>query len=206
MCPQVASHVWSTSIRARALDGDGCKWCAPAIRSKLDVALACEFEVAFRGDVDPLRQERLDLGHNRPHTVDILVKSLGIAVEFDGSYSHRGKAHEQRDVLKTKMLRDAGYRVVRIREEPLALLDPQHDVSVEQNRVPDVKAITITVLRHMVSLGWIGSDVTSSYVKAPGRFAAEKTERIYESLPLSERFVPFSAKAARKRKDTAGYL
>ncbi|WP_307026016.1 DUF559 domain-containing protein [Arthrobacter globiformis] len=133
--------------------------------------------------------------------MDILIKSLGIAVEFDGSYSHKGKEHEQRDVLKTKKLRDAGYKVVRIREEPLALVNPQHDISVEQDRVPDVKAITTKVLRHMVSLGWIPSDIASSYAKAPSQSAAERAERIYESLPLSERFVPLSAKAPRKRRD-----
>jgi len=202
VCPQDSTHVWATTVRARALDDDGCKWCAPVIRSRIDIALACEFSAVFPQDVDPLRQERLDLGHNRPHTVDILIKTLRIAIEFDGSYSHKGKAHEARDTGKTKKLVAAGYRVVRIREKPLPLLNLQNDVSVEQTRVPDAKAITNQVLRHLVSLGWVSPESTASYLKSPDAWAAEMAERIYESLPSSERFVPLSAKAARNRRDS----
>lgn len=199
VCPQDPAHVWATQVRARALDGDGCKWCAPAIRSRTDVALACEFAAVFPDDVDPERQERLELGHNRPHTVDILINSLDIVVEFDGSYTHQGETHERADLSKTKRLRDAGYRVIRIREEPLALLDPQHDVSIERTRVPDAKAITGKVLRHMTGLGWISPELTAAYLASPEPWAAEQAEQIYESLPPSQRFVPPSARTAQHR-------
>ncbi len=201
-CPQNAGHVWETTVRARALDHDGCKWCAPIIRSRVDIALACEFAAVFPQDVDPKRQERLDLGHSRPHSVDVLIKCLRIAIEFDGSYSHRGKAHEARDSVKTRLLREAGYRVVRIREEPLPLLDPECDISVEQTRAPDAKAMTNTVLRHLVSLGWVAPEVVSPYLESPYAWADEVAAQIYESLPESERFVPLSAKAARKRRQS----
>ncbi|WP_167467963.1 zinc-ribbon domain-containing protein [Arthrobacter oryzae] len=202
LCPQDAGHVWATTVRARALDHDGCKWCAPTIRSSVDIALACEFAAVFPQDVDPKRQERLDLGHNRPHSVDILIKSLRIAIEFDGSYSHKGEAHEARDSVKTRLLREAGYRVVRIREEPLPLLDPECDVSVEQTRAPDAKAITNKVLRHLVSLSWVAPEVVAPYLESPYAWADEVAAQIYESLPESERFVPLSAKAARKRRQS----
>ncbi|QHK18984.1 DUF559 domain-containing protein [Pseudarthrobacter psychrotolerans] len=178
ICPQDATHVWSAQVRARALDGDGCKWCAPAIRSRIDIALACEFAAVLGQDVDPVRQERLDLGHNRPHTVDVLIRSLKIVIEFDGSYSHKGKAPEERDLLKTKRLRDAGYRVVRIREKPLALLDPQHDVTVEKIRTPDAKSITSKVLQHMTDLGWVGPETTAAYLASPIPWATEWAEQI----------------------------
>lgn len=200
VCPKDSTHIWATTVRGRALDDDGCKWCAPVIRSRFDIALACEFAAVFPLDVDPLKQERLDLGHNRPHSVDILIKTLRIAVEFDGSYSHHGKAHEARDKRKTERLIDAGYRVVRIREEPLPLLDPEHDVSVERTRVPDAKAITNKVLRHLVNQGWVSPEATGSYLNSPDAWAAELADHIYRSLPSFEKFVPLSAKAARNRK------
>lgn len=153
------------------------------MRSRIDVALACELAAVFPQDVDPVRQERTELGHNRPHTVDVLIKSLRIVIEFDGSYSHKGEAHEQRDLSKTKRLRDAGYGVVRIREKPLALLDPLHNVSIEQIRVPDVKSMTDRVLRHMTDLGWVAPEVTSSYLATCRPQAAERAKEIYESLP-----------------------
>lgn len=202
LCPQDAAHVWATTVRSRALDHDGCKWCAPTIRSRVDIAIACEFAAVFPQDVDPKRQELLDLGHSRPHSVDVLIKSLRIAIEFDGSYSHKGKAHEARDNVKTGLLREAGYRVVRIREEPLPLLDPECDVSVQQTRVPDAKAITNKVLRHLVSLGWVGLDVAAAYLESPNAWAVAMADQIYASLPESERFVPLSAKAARKRRQS----
>lgn len=199
ICPQEPKHVWKAQVRARALDGNGCKWCAPVVRSKTDVALACEFAVVFPHDVDPIHQERLELGHNRPHTVDVFIKSLAIVIEFDGSYSHKSKAHEGRDRSKTTRLRRAGFRVIRIREEPLALLDPIHNVGIEQLRKPDVKFMTDMVLQRMTDLGWIRPDVTHSYLAASGPQGAERAKTIYESLPASERFVPLSVKAKRKQ-------
>ena len=204
VCPQNADHVWSSSVVARARDQDGCKWCAPAVRSRIDVALACEFEAAFPGEVDPQKQKRIDLGHNRPHTVDIFIESLKLIVEFDGSYSHQGKSHEQRDTSKTKRLWDAGFRVIRIRQAPLPLLDHKHDIAVSLQRVPDARAITSKVLQRMVELDWIRPQIAADYLKSSAADVAEKASALYESLPSSEKFVPLSAKASRKRKDVAG--
>ncbi|WP_083266420.1 zinc-ribbon domain-containing protein [Arthrobacter sp. U41] len=198
-CPQDPAHVWRTAVRARALDDDGCKQCAPAIRSRIDIALACEFAAVFPDDVDPKSQKRLELGHNRPHTVDILIESLRIVIEFDGSHTHKGDDHEQRDRQKTKRLRDAGYRVVRIREEPLPLLDLKFDVSIERTRRPDVKAITDKVLRHVTELGWVSQEVTRDYLASAEPKATVLAAEIYDSLPPSERFVPYSARKVRNR-------
>jgi hypothetical protein len=191
--------VWKAPVRARASAGDGCKWCAPVIRSKIDIALACEFAVIFPNDVDPISQKRLELGHNRPHTVDIFIKSAGIVIEFDGAHSHKGKGHELRDVSKTARLRRAGFRVVRIREKPLALLDPIHNVSIEQIRQPDVKLITDKVLQRITDLGWVRGELVRSYLAACGPQGTDRAKAIYESLPESERFVPLSVKAKRKQ-------
>ncbi|MFD2364068.1 MULTISPECIES: DUF559 domain-containing protein [unclassified Arthrobacter] len=174
------------------------------MRSKIDVALACEFEAAFPGEVDPQIQKRLDLGHNRPHTVDIFIESLKLVVEFDGSYSHQGKSHEQRDASKTKKLWDAGFRVIRIRQAPLPLLDHKHDIAVSLERVPDARAITSKVLQRMVELDWVRPHIAADYLKSSAADVAEKASALYESLPSSEKFVPLSAKASRKRKDVAG--
>lgn len=197
--PQDPAHVWRTTVRARALDGDGCKQCAPVIRSRIDIALACEFAAVSPDDVDPKSQKRLELGHNRPHTVDILIESLRIVIEFDGSYTHKGDDHERRDRLKTQRLRDAGYRVVRIREEPLPLLDPQFDVSIKRTRTPDIKAITDKVLRRLSELGWVSQEATRHYLASPEPKATELAAQIYDSLAPSERFVPYSARAVRNR-------
>lgn len=149
--------------------------------------------------MDPISQKRLELGHNRPHTVDIFIKSAGIVIEFDGAHSHKGKGHELRDVSKTARLRRAGFRVVRIREKPLALLDPIHNVSIEQIRQPDVKLITDKVLQRITDLGWVRGELVRSYLAAFGPQGTDRAKAIYESIPESERFVPLRVKAKRKQ-------
>jgi hypothetical protein len=79
------------------------------------------------------------------------------------------------------------------------LLDPIHNVSIEQLRTPDVKFITGMVLQRMIDLGWIRPELAHSYLAASGPQGAERAKAIYDSLPQSERFVPLSVKAKRKR-------
>lgn len=79
------------------------------------------------------------------------------------------------------------------------MLDPIHNLSIEQLRKPDVKFMTGIVLQRMTQLGWINPDVAHSYLAASGPQGAERAKAIYESLPVSERFVPLSVKAKRKQ-------
>lgn len=197
ICPADPEHVWSAQVRARAIDGDGCKWCAPSKRSRMDIALACELAAVFPDEVDPLKQERLELGHNRPHVVDVLMKSLKIAIEYDGSYFHKGR--EEQDRRKTQRLWDAGYRVVRIREEPLTALDPQHDISIEPTRTPDAKTAVNVLLQHLTALGWVTPEATREYLASPVPWATEQAAKMWKESPESERVIPLSVKAARKR-------
>ena len=50
-------------------------------------------------------------------SVDIYIPSLSLAIEFDGSYWHKGK--RELDLVKTLKLEGQGLDVLRIREEPL---------------------------------------------------------------------------------------
>jgi hypothetical protein len=54
----------------------------------------------------------------------------------------------------------------------------------------------------MIELGWIGPEISVAYLKTPAAEVAKKANQIYDSLPASEKFVPLSARAARKRKAT----
>jgi hypothetical protein len=94
--------------------------------------------------------------------------------------------------------------VIRIREAPLTLIDEKHDIGIILQRVPDARGITTAVLKHMSGLGWISTAITAAYLKTPAADVAEKANQIYDSLPASEKFVPLSARAARKRKETSG--
>jgi hypothetical protein len=56
--------------------------------------------------------------------VDILVRKHRLIIEFDGEYFHRDRERLRRDRIKTRRLLDAGWKVIRVREEPLKLVGP----------------------------------------------------------------------------------
>lgn len=192
LCPNDPLHPWYVSPNARH-DGDGCSWCAPVIRSQQDIRIAAEFAHVFPGEVNPGRgQKRFDLGHNRPYTVDVLLEARRVVIEFDGSYYHSGREHEDRDDRKTRALTALGYRVVRIRENPLPLMDGLRDISVP--RGASIKAILDATLKQLCALGWVEWAEIAPYLAEREVMAAARAERIIEALEPSERFVPPSRK------------
>jgi hypothetical protein len=70
-----------------------------------------------------------------------------VVIEFDGSYWHRGL--QTRDEEKARLLRAAGWRVVRVREEPLKATSPL-DVIVPQQ---PVKRTADAVMRRLLQIG-----------------------------------------------------
>ncbi|NOY92986.1 MAG: hypothetical protein GXP55_17520 [Deltaproteobacteria bacterium] len=122
-CSRSPDHEWEAPpnrLTRSGLDpGHGCPHCRLTPRSAAEIALA--FELAAFVDIDMAdhivaQQGRRDLD------VDILIRDLRIAVEYDGAYWHG--AREVEDRLKTARLMDAGWRVIRVRESPLETLAP----------------------------------------------------------------------------------
>jgi len=73
---------------------------------------------------------RLRLLDDKPYPVlevDICIPELGLVIEYDGSYWHRGR--EQHDSRKTARLLDAGLRVIRVRDN-LPPLDVGETITV----------------------------------------------------------------------------
>jgi Protein of unknown function (DUF559) len=94
------------------------------------------------------RRLRIHDGALRPIVeVDICVPNLKLVIEYDGSWWHEGR--ETRDVAKTKRLRAAGLRVIRVRDE-LPLLDPRWDIAIDRSWTPDdiARAVVATCRRH----------------------------------------------------------
>nr|WP_249184806.1 DUF559 domain-containing protein [Burkholderia cenocepacia] len=88
-----------------------------------------------------------------------------IVIEYDGRQWHRDAAHDHR---KTQRLIDAGWTVIRVREAPLALLDPVLDVQVEVSTTTYGPMIG-TVLNHLQALiqnGLLPDDGLSAKVHA----------------------------------------
>ena len=89
---------------------------------------------------------------------DVIAGQHRLVIEYDGSYWHKDRA---RDARKTSRLNDAGWRVIRIREEPLQPITPL-DVVVPLNAGP--KTVVDLLLSRLVELGLVAPADARGYL------------------------------------------
>lgn len=114
-CSENPRHVWDASVSAR-WNGGQCPQCATSGTSRVEKRF---LESAQRADPTSTPSS---LGGWR---VDVLVPSLRLVIEYDGSYWHQDK-HDL-DRRKTRDLVAAGYLVARVRENDLPHLGGLED-------------------------------------------------------------------------------
>lgn len=114
-CSTDPAHVWTASLASRSA-GTGCPKCSTAGTSKIEQEFAAEISKTHPG------AQSARVGGWR---VDVYVPDLSLVVEYDGSYWHGPQFPGRADVdlRKTQELVEAGYRIARIRERDLPLLD-----------------------------------------------------------------------------------
>lgn len=140
-------HEWQAIVSSR-YDGNGCRQCSRQGRSRVEIYLACELAVFF-DDIDPEQTYSVAIQNGRPLEVDIAIPSKGVVIEYDGAYWHEGKY--QRDVDKTRMITEAGWEVLRIREYPLEYVQ-KSDLGCEvifSNDLMQVKRLSDGILTHL---------------------------------------------------------
>ena len=77
--------------------------------------------------------------------IDIFIPLLKLVIEFDGSYWHKDKL--ALDKIKSEMLMDEGYKVIRIREEPLKKI---HENDIVSTHPYNGKEITDNILKRIL--------------------------------------------------------
>lgn len=107
--------------------GTGCPDCRLVKTSAQELRLKAELSTVL-----PIDPSRGAIRTTRVEHVDMVVEadSLRLVLEFDGSYFHGTANSRRKDSMKSQRLRSAGWTVVRIREDPLSLLDSAYDVVV----------------------------------------------------------------------------
>lgn len=111
-CAKNPAHEWKTAIGTRSRSG--CPFCTLTPQSMQELTITFELKRIFK-EIDPTGYKiRID---GKLTSVDIYIPSLSLAIEFDGSYWHKGK--RELDLVKTLKLEGEGLDVLRIREEPL---------------------------------------------------------------------------------------
>ena len=105
-------HEYTATISNRTKQKSGCPTCTRQSSSN-ELRILSELETLFH---DVRSRHKVD-----GFEVDIFIKSLAVAIEYDGSYWHRDKS--QKDAAKSDHLRTKGIKTLRVRESPLVKLE-----------------------------------------------------------------------------------
>jgi len=174
-CSVDSKHVWQTSISHRTLSGSGCPDCAPPRHSKQETLLAYELLHFVPFDVD---DHIVDAGKGRNWNVDFVLRARRVAIEFDGGWWHDSDRALSRDRRKLDDLTAAGWRVIRIREEPLLALGPL-DVEVP---LLDIHAAACATLRRLEDVLGLQIDGLDAYEAAGVPVATAKGRAHWRQL------------------------
>ena len=144
-CASDVSHEWQASCNSRVCQETGCPQCHPVHASLQELGLYAELATIL--ELRPLGAV-LSFGKVRWRP-DAIIDSVHTIVEFDGSYWHAKPVTISRDLRNTRLALEAGWRVIRVREDPLPLLTPQ-DVAVP--RTAGRKEVANAVLTRIVEI------------------------------------------------------
>jgi hypothetical protein len=117
-------------------------------------------------------------GRSRPKQVDMRSTELRLIIEYDGARYHADEL--EKDRRETELLRNAGWRVIRVRESPLPIISSD-DVSVPPR--PQSFVLASAVIRHLLNIGVISvsrNAEVDAYRKA-GRLASRPTDVVRSS-------------------------
>ena len=177
LCRRNHTHEWQAAISNRTRGKSGCPQCSVAPESRQEILL--KFELALFFQLDPLeRKVPLDRG---VVDVDVVIPEQRLAIEFDGSFWHRDM--DIADTWKSAALRSRGWRVVRVREAPLALTSAD-DISVPRSLQPKELANRVLLhLRERFTMPMAGLD---EYLESDRLQNVDAAERYIDEILLSE--------------------
>ena len=124
-------HSWKAPIKAR-FRGNGCPDCN-GVTSEIQKEFYREI-MRYIPDLQIDKRLPIRFKSLKTLSVDMVSKENKLVIEYDGIYYHSGarsekelQYHLDHDSEKTNALLNAGYKVVRIRENTLQHLDLEHD-------------------------------------------------------------------------------
>ncbi len=165
-CRANPAHRWETTIASR-LAGTSCPECSIAPRSRQEIGLAMELATVFAFDLED-HKVRDGAG---VMDVDILIRSIMVAVEFDGSYFHQGR--EARDSDKASRLRSEGWHVIRVREHPLEALTDDDVVVAEGAVMKQLADPVLARIRELPGAGAVRDQIDRYLTETDARAAVE---------------------------------
>lgn len=140
-CDKGVDHEWLTTAYSRAHGKTGCPFCTLTPQSRQELTLTFELKRFF--DINPKGfKTKID---GKLVSIDIYIPIINLGIEFDGSYWHKDNA--DLDKIKTVRLQNEGFRIMRIREEPLMAIS---DFDIISSLPFDAKKVTNEILKHIL--------------------------------------------------------
>ena len=146
-CDKGEDHEWKTSIKKRTF-GRNCPFCTLTPQSRQELIITFELSKIFKNINPKGYKTRLD---RRLRAIDIFIPELNLAIEFDGSYWHKNK--RAIDKIKSEMLLKKGYKVIRVRQEPLKKIYETDIISKNPYNGKQATNDLLSVILSMYDLG-----------------------------------------------------
>jgi hypothetical protein len=143
-CNKGDDHEWGNSPTSRTGKNTGCPFCTLTPQSKQELIITFELIKLFKG-IDPKGFKTKLEGKLR--AIDIFIPKLNLCIEFDGAYWHKDK--RDIDKIKSEMLFEEGFKLIRVREEPLKKI---YDTDVVSKQPYNGKQVTNDILSMILSI------------------------------------------------------
>lgn len=144
ICPE--GHEWPAQVAARALSGTGCPHCVRLKRRSVrEIRLAYEMAYIFGSSADT----QVIVTSNGDWSADFAAPKYMLVVEYDGAWYHSRSGYAERDLRKTQDLIGEGWTVIRVREDPLPMLN---DWDVPSPHSGNIKPTVDAILDSLLSL------------------------------------------------------
>jgi hypothetical protein len=169
-CPRFTEHEWQVSVTHRIKTDyvSDCPHCNLIPRSKQEIRIAFELLSFFDFEITSHKTKIL----GKIFDVDIRLNKPKLIIEFDGAYWHRDRMSN--DIEKTQTLLKGGWKVIRIREDPLETITP-NDISVSQHC--SVKEVMDLLLPTIEKVCNIKIDGLREYLRLKNRVNKEAAEK-----------------------------
>lgn len=116
-CCKECSHVWETQAKSRAIKNTGCPKCHERYNVGFpELAIYYYIKQLFK---DALLNTDIE-GLGKYKSVDVIIQSLNLIIEYDGGHTHREKLEMDRE--KSRLMIENGYQLIRVRDNGLAPL------------------------------------------------------------------------------------
>ena len=143
-CDRGEDHEWKAHVYNLTGKKSSCPFCNLTPQSKQELTITFELMKLFK-NIDPKGLKTKLEGRLR--AIDIYIPKLNLCIEFDGSYWHKDK--RDIDKIKSEMLFEEGFKLIRVREEPLKKI---YDSDVISKQPYNGKQVTNDILSMILSI------------------------------------------------------